>query len=224
MQRILFRDRLRLLGRLLVPPLVSVLISVYVRMISTREKFRQCGSSVYDISVANAPPLYRAKPLYVMKACRQNVCATITAVELSLFKLPPLRRLCAGYLLYRAFLHLINWPETFGPRRTTFSNYSFLSFPRRDGGAGCRGREGAAGQQNETGDNLLPSSYKAQATAGPIRTRLLSENKAGKIKEYFPLLFSFCWHSFATFLLSLFSPSIFANLLLSRPLSLPQII
>lgn len=31
---------------------------------------------------------------------------------------------------------------------------------------GTRRREGIAGQQNETEDNLLPSSYKAQATAG----------------------------------------------------------
>jgi len=79
---ILLRDRSRFLE-------ASMLISVYAyeRVICAREKL---PSSLGDISLANAPPLYRAKPLYAMKACRQNVCATITAVELSLLKLPPL--------------------------------------------------------------------------------------------------------------------------------------
>ena len=49
---------------------------------------------------------------------------------------------------------------------------------KRGGERGWIEGHDAAGQQNETRDDLLAPSYKAEATAGPIHTRLLYRNKA----------------------------------------------
>jgi len=146
---------------------VNSCLRTYDRMISAHKRLPLRADLAFAIFQSLMSRRYIEQSLFaVMKACRQNVCATITAVELSLFKLPPLWRLCAGYLLYyRAFLHLINWPETFGPRRPSFSNYSFLSFPRRDGGGGeGRGTAAAKGAGRRGEGKELPDNKTKQGT------------------------------------------------------------
>lgn len=102
-----------------------------------------------------------------------------------------------------ALLRLINWPETFcRPPRLSLIIRSFHSREneresREEEGRRRRGQReadtghDAAGQQNETRDNLLAPSYKAEATAGPIHTRLLCGNKARRIEVQGPFPFAF---------------------------------